>query len=61
MKIITVIKLVYACVKTSAEEDDFQRLSKGEWSVCIYLERFHVLVCHITLFRVSFGLLDINF
>ena len=29
-KIIIVINLVCACVKTSAEDDDFQRLSKGE-------------------------------
>ena len=30
MKIIIVINLVCACVKTSAEDDDFQSLSKGE-------------------------------
>ena len=30
MKIIIVINLVCACVKTSAEEDDFQSLSKRE-------------------------------
>ena len=29
MKIIIVINLVCACVKTSAEDDDFQRLWKG--------------------------------
>ena len=29
-KMIKVIDLVCACVKTSAEDDDFQRLSKGE-------------------------------
>ena len=29
-KIIIVINLVCSCVKTSAEDDDFQRLSKGE-------------------------------
>ena len=29
MKIIIVINLVCACVKTSAEDDDFQSLSKG--------------------------------
>ena len=28
-KIIIVINLVYSCVKTSAEDDDFQSLSKG--------------------------------
>ena len=38
-KIRIVINLVFACVKTSAEDDDFQSLSKGE-SVC---------VCFITL------------
>ena len=30
MKIIIVINLVYMCIKTPAEDDDFQRLSKGE-------------------------------
>ena len=30
MKIITVINLVCACIKTCAEDDDFQSLSKGE-------------------------------
>ena len=30
MKIIIVINLVCMCVKTSAEDNDFQRLSKGE-------------------------------
>ena len=30
MKIMIVINLVCACVKTFAEDDDFQRLSKGE-------------------------------
>ena len=30
MKIITVINLVCACVKTSAEDDDFQSLSKRD-------------------------------
>ena len=30
MKIIKVITPVCACVKTSAEDDDFQSLSKGE-------------------------------
>ena len=30
MKIIIVINLVCACVKASAEDDDFQSLSKGE-------------------------------
>ena len=30
MKIIIVINLVCACIKTSAEDDDFQSLSKGE-------------------------------
>ena len=83
-----------ACVKTSAEDDDFQRLSKGERdrerdrqidrqtdrvrhrgrqtdsqsdrereSVCVCLfnlRGFCVLVCYVTLFRVSFGLLGIN-
>ena len=80
-KFIIVINLVCACVKTSAEDNDFQRLSKGERdrggggregererrgereSVCVYLtlRGFYVLVCHITLFWVSFGLLGINF
>ena len=48
--------LVCTCIKTSAENVDFQRLSKGQcmW-VCIQLERFYVLVCHITLFWVRLG------
>ena len=37
MKIIIIINLVCECVKTFAEDDDFQRLSKGEWGVCMYL------------------------
>ena len=41
MKIIA-INLVCACVKTSAEDDDFQSLSKGG-------ERERVCVCFITL------------
>ena len=53
-KIIKVTNLVCACVKTSAEDDDFQR---GEG----VFERFYVLVCHITLVRVSFGQLGISF
>ena len=76
MKIITVINLVCACVKTSAEDDDdFQGLSKGEREreregereredvcVCLFnLRGFYVLVSHITLFQVSFGVLGINF
>ena len=40
MKIIIVINLVCACVKTSAEDDDFQSLSDGE--------RESVCVCFIT-------------
>ena len=30
MKIVIVMNLVCVCVKTSAKEDDFQSLSKGE-------------------------------
>ena len=43
MKIIIVINLVCACVKTSAEYDDFQSLSKGE------RERERESECSITL------------
>ena len=50
-KIMIVINLVCACVKTSAEDVDFQRLSEREReTVCAFisLERFYVSVCHIT-------------
>ena len=72
-KIIIVINLVCACVKTSAEDDDFQRLLKGEREIerererereCVCLcnlRGFYVLFCHIALFWFSFGLLGINF
>ena len=37
----------------------FRRVGKG---LCLYnLRGFYVLVCRITLFRVSFGVLGINF
>ena len=73
---LSVFNLVCACVKTSAEDNDFQREREREREgererervcvcvcvcVCIYLERFYALVCHVTSFRVSFGLLGISF
>ena len=64
MKIIIVIDSVRACVRTSAEDDDFQRLSKGG-GMCaaiafIEFERFYVLVLDVTFFRISLGLLGIS-
>ena len=48
MKIIIVINLVCACVKTSAEDDDFQSLSKGERECVFYsLELLRCYVCTI--------------
>ena len=44
-KIRIVINLVFACVKTSAEDDDFQSLSKGE-SVCVFYN-FELLRCYV--------------
>ena len=35
MKIIIDINPVCACVRTSAEDDDFQRLSNGGWEMCV--------------------------
>ena len=45
MKIITVVNCVCACVRTSAEDDNFLKEGGG----CVYLiilsESFYVLVC----------------
>ena len=47
MKIIIVINLVCACVKTSPEDDDFKSLSKGEReSVCVFYI-FELLRCYV--------------
>ena len=54
-EILIVINSVCTCVKTSAEDDVFERES---WGMCLFNFRgFYILVCHKTLLRVSFGLL----
>ena len=59
MKIMIVINLMCACVKTSAEDDDFQSLSKGERErereregVCVCVSEcvfynFEYLMCYV--------------
>ena len=45
MKIIIVINLLRACIKTSAEDDDVQSLSKGEREREFY--NFELLRCYV--------------
>ena len=61
INIIIVIKFVRTCVKTSAEDDDFQSLSKGEGegereSVCVFynFELLRYYVCTIQFLVVLY-------
>ena len=66
MKIILVINPVCACVRTSAKDDDFQKLSR-EGRECVLLMvlfnlsgfMFQSVRCNII--RISLGLQDIRF
>ena len=54
MKIVIVINLVYACIKTSAEDDDFQSLSKGEREREREREGVCVCVCECVFYNFEY-------
>ena len=59
MKIIIIINLMCMCIKTSAEDDDFQSLSKGERQRvcgCVFynFELFRCCVCTVQFLVVLY-------
>ena len=54
MKIIIVINLVCACVKTTVEDDDFQSLSKGEREREREREGVCVCVCECVFYNFEY-------